>query len=59
MMVGNASKANGCLTFWNNPGIFEKVRQSLSRALKARIDNNGEHFEHLLWSKSAEKVTEE
>lgn len=32
----------------NTPGIFERVRHSMERRLRACIDSRGSHFEHLI-----------
>lgn len=32
----------------NNPGIFERVRGSMSRRIVACVEQNGGHIEHLL-----------
>lgn len=37
-----------CNTIRNNPGIFERVRQSMMRRVRSCIASNGGHFEHLL-----------
>jgi len=38
----------GCETICCTPGIFERVRESMRRRVTACIQENGEHFQHLL-----------
>jgi len=38
----------GCEKIRCTPGIFERVRESLRRRVTACIQENGEHFQHLL-----------
>lgn len=38
----------GCNSIRNDPGVFERVRQSMTRRLNACIRAGGSHFEHLL-----------
>jgi len=38
----------GCETIRCTPDIFELVRESMRRRVTACIQENGEHFQHLL-----------
>ncbi|EFN64617.1 hypothetical protein EAG_04575, partial [Camponotus floridanus] len=38
----------GCETICYTPGIFERIRKSIRRRVIACIQENGEHFQHLL-----------
>ena len=37
-----------CETIRHNPGVFERVRQSMIRRVHAFLEARGGHFEHLL-----------
>jgi hypothetical protein len=39
---------DACHTIKNTPGIFERVRESMTRRINACIGSNGSHIEHLL-----------
>ncbi|EFN67951.1 hypothetical protein EAG_10488, partial [Camponotus floridanus] len=39
---------NACETIHNNPGIFQRLRQSMRRRCNVCIKAAGRHFEHLL-----------
>jgi len=38
----------GCETIRCTPGIFKRVRESMRRRVTACIQENDEHFQHLL-----------
>ena len=38
-----------CYAIWEQPGTFERVRQSMMWRVHACIASHGGHFEHLLW----------